>query len=36
MTTDLDNRKTESLIEAVLALRNKSEAKKFLRDLLTE
>jgi TrpR-related protein YerC/YecD len=36
MPSDLDNKKTESLIEAVLALRNKGEAKKFLRDLLTE
>jgi TrpR-related protein YerC/YecD len=30
-----DNKKTDALIEAVLALRNKTEAKKFLRDLLT-
>jgi TrpR-related protein YerC/YecD len=31
-----DNKKTDALVEAVLALRNKSETKKFLRDLLTE
>lgn len=36
MTMKWDNKKTESLTEAVLALRTKSEAKKFLRDLLTE
>jgi len=30
-----DNKKTGSLIEAVLALKNKQEAKSFLRDLLT-
>jgi TrpR-related protein YerC/YecD len=30
-----DNKKTDSLIKAFLALRNKKEAKKFLRDLLT-
>ncbi len=35
-TPKLDNQKTESLIKAVLALRNKAEAKKFLRDLLTQ
>ena len=31
-----DNKKTEQLIQAVLALKNKTEAKRFLRDLLTE
>lgn len=30
------NKKTELLIQAILALENKSEAKRFLRDLLTE
>jgi len=30
------DKKTDALAQAVLALRNKSEAKKFLRDLLTE
>lgn len=30
-----NNKKTDSLINAVLALNNKKEAKKFLRDLLT-
>lgn len=30
-----DNRKTENLVKAVLALKNKKEAKRFLRDLLT-
>ena len=30
-----DNLTTESLLEALLALKNKTEAKKFLRDLLT-
>ncbi len=30
-----DNKKTEGLIKAVLALRTKKEAKRFLRDLLT-
>ena len=29
------DKKTDALVEAVLALRTKSEAKKFLRDLLT-
>jgi len=31
-----NNKKTDALAKAVLALRNKAEAKKFLRDLLTE
>ena len=31
-----DNRKTEDLIDALLALKNSGEAKLFLRDLLTE
>ena len=31
-----DNKKTEELLEAICALRDKNEAKKFLRDLLTE
>lgn len=31
-----DNRKTEDLIDAILALKNTGEAKLFLRDLLTE
>ena len=31
-----DNKKTEELIQALLVLRNKDEAKRFLRDLLTE
>lgn len=31
-----DNLKTEELIEAVLALKGKKEAKAFLRDLMTE
>ncbi len=30
-----DNRETEKLIEVILALKNRKEAKKFLRDLLT-
>src|SRR5574340_913024 len=30
-----DNKKTESLLRAVLALQNLGEAKKFFRDLLT-
>ena len=30
------DKKTDALVKAVLALRTKSEAKKFLRDLLTE
>ncbi|PIR96509.1 MAG: DNA-binding transcriptional regulator [Candidatus Doudnabacteria bacterium CG10_big_fil_rev_8_21_14_0_10_42_18] len=30
-----DNKKTEELVKAILALKNKSEAKRFLRDLLT-
>jgi TrpR-related protein YerC/YecD len=35
MAFNWDNKKTDNLIGAVLALRNKGEAKKFLRDLLT-
>jgi uncharacterized protein YerC len=31
-----NNKKTDALAEAVLMLRDKAEAKKFLRDLLTE
>ncbi|MDO8529672.1 MAG: YerC/YecD family TrpR-related protein [bacterium] len=31
-----ENKKTEDLIEAILALESGKEAKKFLRDLLTE
>lgn len=31
-----DNKKTESLFQAILALKNLDEAKKFFRDLLTE
>lgn len=31
-----NNSKTENLISAILALKNKKEAKLFLRDLLTE
>ena len=30
-----DNKTTEELVEAVLALKTKKEAKRFLRDLLT-
>jgi TrpR-related protein YerC/YecD len=36
MAIDWNDKKTDSLARAVLALRNKAEAKKFLRDLLTE
>ena len=36
MNNKWDNKKTDALVKAVLALRTKSEAKKFLRDLLTE
>lgn len=31
-----ENKKTKDLIEAILALESEKEAKKFLRDLLTE
>lgn len=31
-----DNKTTEQLFTAILALQNKAEAKKFFRDLLTE
>ena len=30
-----DNKKTDSLVKAVLALKNSNEARRFLRDLLT-
>ena len=30
------NKNTENLYQAILSLKNKSEAKKFFRDLLTE
>ena len=36
MNNKWDNKKTDALVKAVLALRTKSEAKNFLRDLLTE
>jgi TrpR-related protein YerC/YecD len=36
MAEKWDNSKTEQLIEAILALKNKDEARRFLRDLLTE
>jgi len=36
MSITWDNKKTDALAEAVLALEDKAEAKKFLRDLLTE
>ncbi len=36
MSKFLDNRKTSELIQAILALENIDEAKRFLRDLLTE
>ncbi len=32
----LNNKKTEDLMKAILALENKQEAKMFFRDLLTE
>ncbi len=35
MAITWDNKKTDSLVGAVLALKNNAEAKKFLRDLLT-
>ena len=31
-----NNQKTENLIEAILALKTKREARRFLRDLMTE
>lgn len=31
-----NNKKTDELIKVVLSLKNKNEAKKFFRDLLTE
>ena len=36
MAITWNNKKTDALAEAVLALKDKAEAKKFLRDLLTE
>jgi TrpR-related protein YerC/YecD len=36
MASKWNNKKTDALARAVLALRTKAEAKKFLRDLLTE
>lgn len=36
MRNSWDNKKTEDLIEAILTLKNKKQAKAFLRDLLTE
>lgn len=36
MAITWDNKQTNKLIQAILALKNKTEAKKFLRDLLTE
>jgi len=35
MAITWDNKKTERLIEAILALKTKQEGKRFLRDLLT-
>lgn len=35
MAITWNNKKTDNLIKAVLALKNSSEAKRFLRDLLT-
>lgn len=36
MISRKDNKKISEMIEAVLALKNRIEAKKFLRDLMTE
>src|SRR5262249_1948620 len=36
MMNKWDNKKTDALVQAVLALKTKEEAKRFLRDLLTE
>lgn len=36
MTNITDNKKVENLIEAILSLQGKAEAKAFFRDLLTE
>lgn len=33
---EINTKKIDVLIDAILALKNKNEAKKFLRDLLTE
>ena len=35
MAINWDNKKTDNLAKAFLALKNKNEAKRFLRDLLT-
>lgn len=35
MSITWENKKTDNLVRAVLALKNSGEAKKFLRDLLT-
>jgi len=34
--SDWENESTEALIECLLSLKNRSEMKRFLRDLLTE
>lgn len=36
MAINLNSKKTSALVNAVLALKNKNEAGRFLRDLLTE
>jgi TrpR-related protein YerC/YecD len=36
MISKKDNKKISELTDAILALKNRNEAKKFLRDLLTE
>ncbi|MHA1371222.1 MAG: YerC/YecD family TrpR-related protein [Promethearchaeota archaeon] len=36
MKNKWDNKKTEELLNAILALKNQKEAKRFFRDLLTE
>ncbi|HAZ28808.1 MAG TPA: hypothetical protein DCY48_03495 [Candidatus Magasanikbacteria bacterium] len=36
MTKQWNNKNTDALIEAILQLENRSEARRFLRDLLTE
>lgn len=36
MTKNWNNKKTDNLVKVILALRSKTEAKKFLRDLMTE
>ena len=35
MSKNWDNKKTQNLVKAILALKNAKEAKSFLRDLLT-